>query len=99
MGTASPEIDEDEAPGKTAVDKPDAPTRSLARAVSPIHDLLVQPNPEPPRRPHPPHRDHNRSRWRRLDAGRQALLVLAYLRNGDTYTRLAAGFEVGVATG
>jgi len=24
--------------------------------------------------------------------------VLAYLRNGDTYTRLAAGFSVGVAT-
>ncbi|MFJ6195038.1 transposase family protein [Micromonospora sp. NPDC092111] len=29
---------------------------------------------------------------------RQALLVLAHLRNGDTYTRLAAGFEVGLAT-
>jgi hypothetical protein len=26
------------------------------------------------------------------------LLALAHLRNGDTYTRLAAGFEVGVAT-
>lgn len=29
---------------------------------------------------------------------RQALLALAHLRNGDTYTRLAAGFEIGVAT-
>src|SRR5437764_13289385 len=38
------------------------------------------------------------SRWRRLDAGRQALLVLAHLRNGDTYSRLAAGFGIGVAT-
>ncbi|MFD6997889.1 transposase family protein [Streptomyces mirabilis] len=26
------------------------------------------------------------------------MLVLAHLRNGDTYTRLAAGFQVGVAT-
>jgi DDE superfamily endonuclease len=34
----------------------------------------------------------------RLDPGRQALLVLAHLRNGDTYTRLAAGFGIGVAT-
>ncbi|MEV0605885.1 transposase family protein [Polymorphospora rubra] len=44
------------------------------------------------------HRNQHRSRWRRLDAGRQALLALAHLRNGDTYTRLAAGFEVGVST-
>jgi hypothetical protein len=29
------------------------------------------------------------SRWRRVDAGRQALLVLAHLRNGDTKTRHA----------
>jgi hypothetical protein len=38
------------------------------------------------------------TRWRRLDCGRQALLVLAHLRNGDTYQRLAAGFGIGVAT-
>jgi hypothetical protein len=38
------------------------------------------------------------TRWRRLDPGRQALLVLAHLRNGDTYARLAAGFGIGVAT-
>ena len=44
------------------------------------------------------HRNERRSRWRRLTPGRQALLALAHLRNGDTYTRLAAGFEVGVAT-
>ncbi|MEE6311059.1 transposase family protein [Plantactinospora veratri] len=43
-------------------------------------------------------RNQRRSRWRRLAPGRQALLALAHLRNGDTYTRLAAGFEVGVAT-
>lgn len=39
-----------------------------------------------------------RGRWRRLDAGTQALLVLAHLRNGDTYTRLAAGFGIGTTT-
>ncbi|MFF2325308.1 transposase family protein [Streptomyces sp. NPDC058103] len=33
-----------------------------------------------------------------LTTGRQALLVLAHLRSGDTYTRLAAGFRVGIAT-
>lgn len=44
------------------------------------------------------HRAAIGSRWRRLAPGRQALLVLAHLRNGDTYTRLAAGFGVGVAT-
>lgn len=38
------------------------------------------------------------SRWRRLEPGRQALLVLAHLRNGDTYTRLAEGFQVGTTT-
>jgi hypothetical protein len=44
------------------------------------------------------HRKAIGSRWRRLSPGRQALLALAHLRNGDTYTRLAAGFEIGVAT-
>lgn len=38
------------------------------------------------------------SRWRRLACGRQALLVLAHLRCGDTYARLAAGFRIGIAT-
>jgi hypothetical protein len=40
----------------------------------------------------------HRSRWRRLGPGRQALLALADLRNSDTCNRLAAGFEIGVAT-
>jgi hypothetical protein len=43
------------------------------------------------------HRKQQRSRWRRLDPGRQALLALAHLRNGDTYTRLAAGFNIGIS--
>lgn len=36
--------------------------------------------------------------WRKLPPGRQALLVLAHLRNGDTYARLSSGFGVGIAT-
>lgn len=43
-------------------------------------------------------RAEQRSRWRRLNPGQQALLVLAHLRNGDTYARLAAGFAVGTTT-
>jgi hypothetical protein len=38
------------------------------------------------------------SRWRKLNPGQQALLVLAYLRKGETSGQLAAGFEVGTAT-
>ena len=36
--------------------------------------------------------------WRKLHPGRQALLVLAYLRKGETFAELAAGFGVGTAT-
>jgi dienelactone hydrolase len=39
-----------------------------------------------------------RSGWRRLDAGQQALLALAHLRNGDAPAQLAAGFTVGATT-
>ena len=39
-----------------------------------------------------------RGTWRRLPAGRQALLVLAHLRCGHTYAQLAAGFGVGITT-
>ncbi|WP_420821785.1 transposase family protein [Pseudonocardia broussonetiae] len=38
------------------------------------------------------------TRWRRLLAGQQALLVLAHLRKGETYADLAAGFAVGTTT-
>ena len=38
------------------------------------------------------------TRWRRLTAGRQALLVLAHLRCGHTYARLAAGFGASTTT-
>jgi len=38
------------------------------------------------------------SRWRKLSPGKQALLVLAYLRKGETFEDLAAGFGVGRTT-
>jgi len=38
------------------------------------------------------------SRWRKLNPGQQALLVLAYLRKGETFADLAAGFGVGTTT-
>ncbi len=44
------------------------------------------------------HRKQIGSRWRKLNPGRQALLVLAYLRKGETFGELAAGFGIGTAT-
>ena len=44
------------------------------------------------------HRAKIGSCWRKLNPGRQALLVLAYLRKGETFADLAAGFGVGTAT-
>jgi hypothetical protein len=44
------------------------------------------------------HRAAIGSPWRKLNPARQALLVLAYLRKGDTFAELAAGFSVGTAT-
>lgn len=44
------------------------------------------------------HRRRIGSCWRRLTCGRQAMLVLAHLRCGDTYARLTAGFRIGIAT-
>ncbi len=43
-------------------------------------------------------RAESRCWWRRLDPSRQALLVPAHLRNGDTDTSLAAGFAIGTGT-
>jgi len=36
--------------------------------------------------------------WRKLNPGQQALPVLAYLRKGETFAELAAGFAGGVTT-
>jgi DDE superfamily endonuclease len=44
------------------------------------------------------HRASIGSPWRKLNSGQQALLVLVYLRKGETFADLAAGFEVGTST-
>ncbi|MFJ7124988.1 transposase family protein [Streptomyces sp. NPDC098101] len=44
------------------------------------------------------HRRTIGSRWRRLTAGRQALLTLAHLRMGHTHAQLAAEFGIGTTT-
>jgi DDE superfamily endonuclease/Helix-turn-helix of DDE superfamily endonuclease len=44
------------------------------------------------------HRKATGSCWRKLNPGQQALLVLAYLRKGETFAELAAGFAVGTTT-
>jgi hypothetical protein len=44
------------------------------------------------------HRASIGSRWRKLNPGQQAMLVLVHLRKGETLTEIAAGFGVGVAT-
>src|SRR4029077_20226344 len=36
--------------------------------------------------------------WRKLNSGQQALLVLVYLRKGETFAELAAGFVVATTT-
>jgi DDE superfamily endonuclease/Helix-turn-helix of DDE superfamily endonuclease len=44
------------------------------------------------------HRISIGSAWRKLNPGQQALVVLVYLRKGETFGELAAGFGVGVTT-
>jgi len=44
------------------------------------------------------HRTVRATRWRKLPAGRQALLGVAYLRKGETHTDLAGGFGIGTST-
>lgn len=44
------------------------------------------------------HRRTMGSTWRKLDPGRQALLVLAHLRKAETYAALGAGFDISTTT-
>jgi DDE superfamily endonuclease/Helix-turn-helix of DDE superfamily endonuclease len=44
------------------------------------------------------HRRAIGSGWRKLDPGRQALLVLAHLRKAETYADLGAGFDISTTT-
>jgi hypothetical protein len=44
------------------------------------------------------HRKQTGSKNRALTAGQQALMTLAYLKNGHTFAQLGAGFSVGTTT-
>jgi hypothetical protein len=44
------------------------------------------------------HRKSIRSRWRKLNPGQQALLVVAYVCKGETFADLAAGFSIDTTT-
>lgn len=44
------------------------------------------------------HHNQRRTWWRKLSPGRQALLVVAHLRKGETYADLACGFRIGTST-
>ncbi|GAB3286101.1 hypothetical protein GCM10027456_81930 [Kineosporia babensis] len=44
------------------------------------------------------HRRQLKTRWRVLSSHQQALMLLAYLKKGETYRDLAAGFGVGATT-
>ncbi|GAA0617151.1 hypothetical protein GCM10010174_38930 [Kutzneria viridogrisea] len=44
------------------------------------------------------HRKRLGSVWRRLNPGQQVLLVLVYLRKGEPFAEVGAGFAVSTAT-
>ena len=44
------------------------------------------------------HRKQLGSVWRKLDPGQQALLVLVYLRKGEPFAEIGAGFDISTTT-
>ncbi len=82
-----------------AIDQgPHPPPRGFDAFV-PCRASVVPPDRRLHRRGHPPrHRRQAGSPWRKLNCSQQALLVLAYLRKGETFAELAAGFGIGTAT-
>ncbi len=66
-------------------------------STQPRRRCLPRPSPTPAGVIHR-HRQKIGSAWRKLSPDRQALLVLAYLRKGETFAGLAAGFGIGTAT-
>ncbi|GGN23512.1 hypothetical protein GCM10011609_76420 [Lentzea pudingi] len=44
------------------------------------------------------HRRQSGSVWRKLEPGRQALLMLVYLRKGESFAEVGAGFGVSATT-
>ena len=88
-----------------AIDQdPHLPPRGFG-AVVPCRAAAVAPDPHLDGGDHPPPPGADRlaltqigSPWRKLNPSEQALLVLAYLRTGETFAELAAGFGIGTAT-
>src|SRR6202000_3186142 len=68
------------------------------RAFLPCRAAVVPQDAQLRRGDYPPAPKAIGSRWRKLNPGQQALLVLAYLRKGETFEDLAAGFGVGRTT-
>src|SRR5205807_10626332 len=87
-----------EALGRTAIDQDQDPTQGLRmlfyRAALPlsrqtltfVSGLLGV------------HRREIGSPWRKLNTSQQALLVLVYLRKGEPFAEVGAGFEVSATT-
>ena len=67
-------------------------------AVLPCRTAVVRKDPELCGGDHPAAPGLDRLAVRKLNPGQQALLVLAYLRTGETFTELAAGFGIGTTT-
>ena len=68
------------------------------RAFLPCRAAVVPPDPQLRGGHHPPPPGLGRVPVAEAQPGQQALLVLAYLRKGETFAELAAGFGVGTAT-
>jgi hypothetical protein len=68
------------------------------RAFLPCHAAVVVPDPHLCSRDHPPPPQGDRLVLAEAKPGRQALLVLVYLRKGETFAEIAAGSGVGTTT-
>ena len=69
-----------------------------SHAVLPCRAAVVVPDPHLRVRDHPPPPGLDRLAVAKAEPGQQALVVLAYLRKGETFGELAAGFGVGTTT-
>jgi Helix-turn-helix of DDE superfamily endonuclease/DDE superfamily endonuclease len=67
-------------------------------AFLPCRAAAVAQDPHLRVRDHPPAPDLDRVALAGAEPGQQALLVLAYLRKGETFAEVAAGFGVGTST-
>jgi hypothetical protein len=69
-----------------------------SRAFVPCRAAVVVPDPDVYGRDHPPPPRLDRVALAEAEPGQQALLILVYLRKGETFAEVAAGFGVGTST-